>query len=238
MPRSPRFDAPGLLHHVTARGIERREIFHDDVDREAYLARVDRLSTQTRVTILAWALMPNHVHFVMGTELGVLSRFMARLNTSYALFFNRRHGRVGYVFQSRFWSRPIGGDVDAVVEYVHSNPVRAGLVALEDHFAYAWCGHGWRCGARAPRRFERAAHSLGNARSPLATIVEEECARAELPSVAVAYGRSRAASALRARVIRRALRETTMSGAELARSLGIARSTVSQLGAGLGPEES
>jgi REP element-mobilizing transposase RayT len=234
MPRGPRIDAPGALHHVTARGVERREIFRDDLDRESFLSRIDRLCLQTPVLILAWVLMPNHIHFVIGTELGVLSRFMARLNTGYALHFNRRHGRVGHLFQNRFWSQPVEDDPAAVVDYVHFNPVRGGLTTEEGLPAYPWCGHGARIGARPPRAFERAAWQRAVGRPALAHIVAEECARVGLPSVAVSYGRSRAACALRARIVVRALRETPTTGAELARTLGIARSTVSKLAEAVG----
>lgn len=233
MPRGPRLDAPGALHHVTARGIERREIFLDDADREAFLARLDRLSLQTPVVFLGWALMPNHVHFVAGTELGVLSRFMARLNTGYALHFNRRHGRVGHLFQNRFWSQPIEGDPEGVVEYVHLNPVRGGLTTEKALPEYRWCGHGARVGARPPRTFERPAWPRAGERPGLARIVAEECVRAGLPSVAVSYGRSRAACVLRVRIVSRALRETPATGAEVARALGIARSTVSEIARGV-----
>jgi REP element-mobilizing transposase RayT len=231
MPRGPRIDAPGTIHHVTFRGIERREIFRDDIDREAFLARLDRLALLMRVIILAWVLMPNHVHLVIGTEIGVLSRFMARLNTSYALYFNRRHGRSGYVFQNRFWSRPIDDDPEMVIEYVHFNPVRAGMVTADGLPEYPWSGHGARVGVRAPRLFERATLPRCEGTSGLAAIVAEECARAGLSSVAVTHGRTRAAGVLRARIVRRALWETRLMGTEVARELGIAPSTVSKIGA-------
>lgn len=229
MPRGPRSDAPGTIHHVTFRGIERGEIFLDDLDREALLVRVDRLSVRTRTLIFAWVLMPNHVHLVIQTELGVLSRYMARLNTSYALYFNRRHGRAGYVFQNRFWSRPLEADLEKVVDYVHFSPVRAGIVPAAELSEYPWCGHATRLGKRAPRLFECSAFTDAGAPRDLPSIVKEECARADVPSVAVGYGRTPAANALRARIVRRALRETTLTGAQIGRLLGIARSTVSQI---------
>ena len=236
MPRGPRIDAPGTIHHVTLRGIERREIFLDDLDREALLVRADRLALLMRILILAWALMPNHIHLVIGTELGVLSRFMARLGTSYALYFNRRYARAGHVFQNRFWSRPVEDDVDAVVDYVHFNPVRGGLTTEAGLPQYPWCGHGARVGAREPRLFERAAMPRREATANLAAIVAEECARADLPSLAVAYARTRAGNELRARIVVRALRETRLMGSEVARELRIAAATVSKLSARFGRE--
>ena len=61
MPRGPRLDAPGCLHHVIARGIERRPLFADDADREDLVARLAGLAERTGTVVLAWALLPNHV---------------------------------------------------------------------------------------------------------------------------------------------------------------------------------
>lgn len=229
MPRGPRIDAPGATHHVVHRGIERREIFVDDVDREAFLVRLDRLSTWMRFFVFAWVLMPNHVHLVVGTELGVLSRLMARLGTSYALYFNARHGRAGHLFQNRFWSKPIEHELEGVIHYVHMNPVRAGIITEAELPTYPWCGFGAQVERREPRRFERGALGLAPVSRDLARIVCEECARASVSSVALAYGRSRRANAVRQRVVLRALGETSLTAGEVARALGLARSTVSQI---------
>ena len=61
MPRSRRLDAPGVLHHVMIRGIERRKIFRDDKDRDNFLERLGRLLVDTQTGCYAWVLMPNHV---------------------------------------------------------------------------------------------------------------------------------------------------------------------------------
>jgi|GEM_PF-2672954 len=60
MPRGPRLDYPGALHHVIARGIERRKIFYCDGDREAFVARLENLVLESGAGLYAWALMPNH----------------------------------------------------------------------------------------------------------------------------------------------------------------------------------
>ena len=60
MPRGPRLDAPGCLHHVIARGLERPPIFVDDVDRNAFVGRLAGLAVTTGTEVLAWALLPNH----------------------------------------------------------------------------------------------------------------------------------------------------------------------------------
>jgi REP element-mobilizing transposase RayT len=217
---------------VTLRGIERREIFADDADREALLLRLDRLARRFRFRILGWALMPNHIHLVIQLEECSLARFMACLATSYALYFNRRHGRAGHLFQNRYWSRPLDEDLETVVIYVHENPVRADLTTAAALHRYPWCGHGTAVGARAPRLFERDPDvGLEAGTAPdIAAILDDECGRAAVSPAAVLEGaRSREASEARRRVVVRALRETGRSSAEIAATLGVARSTVSQI---------
>ena len=230
MPRGPRIDAPGAIHHVTFRGIERRAIFADDLDREALLTRMDRLAILFWFRVFAWVLMPNHVHLVIQTKFGALPQFMARLGTSYALHFNRRHGRAGHVFQNRYWSRPIEDELDAVVAYVHRNPVRAGLVTEASLPAYAWSGHGSLAGTRPLRRFELcAALELGGAPSLLA-IIDEECARADVSRGAVIGNvRLHAVSLARRRIVLRAFRDAGLAPAEIGEALGIRAGSVRQI---------
>jgi REP element-mobilizing transposase RayT len=230
MPRGPRIDAPGAIHHVTFRGIERRAIFADDLDREALLTRLDRLAILIWFRVFAWVLMPNHVHLVIQTKFGALPQFMARLCTSYALHFNRRHGRAGHVFQNRYWSRPIEDEPDVVVAYVHRNPLRGGLATDATLPGYPWCGHGSLAGTRPRRRFELcAALELGGAPSLLA-IIDEECALAGVSRGAlIGNVRLHAVSLARRRVVLRALRDAGLAPAEIAETLGIRAATVGQI---------
>ena len=95
MPRQARLDAPGVLHHVMVRGIERRVIFRDDVDRADFVGRLAALVPATGLTVYAWALLPNHAHCLVRTGTRPLPRVMRSLLTGYAGAFNRRHHRVG-----------------------------------------------------------------------------------------------------------------------------------------------
>jgi len=63
MPRQSRIDAPGALQHIIARGIERKKIFTDGVDRDNFLNRLGNILTQTQTACFSWALIPNHFHF-------------------------------------------------------------------------------------------------------------------------------------------------------------------------------
>ncbi len=99
MPRLARLDAPGVLHHIIIRGIERRKIFRDDKDN-----LVDRLSillSETQTACYAWAFMSNHAHFLFRSGGAGISTLMRRLLTGYAIYFNRRYRRHGQLFQNR-----------------------------------------------------------------------------------------------------------------------------------------
>lgn len=144
MPRLARLDAPGVLHHVIIRGIERRNIFKDNKDRDNFLGRLAILLPETQTACYAWALLPNHAHFLFQTGKVGLSTLMRRLLTGYAVSFNRRYNRHGQLFQNRYKSIICQEDVylQELVRYIHLNPLRAGLVSeLGDLNKYKYCGH-------------------------------------------------------------------------------------------------
>lgn len=145
MPRKARIDAPGALHHIMARGIEKRDIFCDDFDRDRFIDRLGVVIPETQTICFAWALMPNHVHMLIRTGGTPISTVMQRLLTGYSVGFNRRHKRHGHVFHNRFKSILCQEEIYLLelVRYIHLNPLRAGLVteykALE---TFAYTGHG------------------------------------------------------------------------------------------------
>jgi len=147
MPRKARIDAPGALHHIMARGIERRDIFEDDFDRNNFLERIEKIILETDTRCYAWALIPNHFHLLLKTGRVPIATVMRRLLTGHAGFFNRRHRRHGHLFQNRYKSILCQEDVylKELVRYIHLNhlnPLRAGLVdALENLDKYPFCGH-------------------------------------------------------------------------------------------------
>lgn len=144
MPRSPRIDFPGAFHHVYGRGIEKREIFRDDGDRKELRRRILLNLERSRAYCLAWAFLPNHFHLLFHSQNGVLSKFMHCLMSGYSLYFNRKHARVGHLFQNRFRSSLIRSEpyLLEAIRYIHLNPVRAGVVpTLADLSAYPWAGH-------------------------------------------------------------------------------------------------
>ena len=144
MPRQARLDAPGTLHHVMVRGIERTTIFRDEADRTDFLARLAHAVEQGQWMVYAWALLPNHTHFLVETGGQPLATTMRRLLTGYAVNFNHRHKRVGHLFQNRYRSIVVERDpyLLELVRYLHLNPLRATLVpTLRALDRYPWTGH-------------------------------------------------------------------------------------------------
>ena len=99
MPRHPRLDSPGTLHHVILRGMERGQIVQDDPDRMEFLIRLGKGASETNTQVYAWAILPNHAHILLRSGPAGLSQFMRRFLTGYANYFNRRHHRHGHLFQ-------------------------------------------------------------------------------------------------------------------------------------------
>ncbi len=114
MPRAPRLDAPDVLHHVMARGLEWQRIFRDDQDREDSMRRLAALAESGALTVYAWVLLPNHFHVLIRTGQRPLSRSVRSLLTGYAGTFNRRYRRSGHLFQNRYKSVVCE---DAPIEY-------------------------------------------------------------------------------------------------------------------------
>jgi putative transposase len=145
MPRQARIDTRGALHHIIIRGIERKIIFRDDLDRDDFIARLGKILGETSTPCYAWALMPNHAHLLLRTGSAPLSHVIRRLLTGYAVRFNHRHGRHGKLFQNRYKSILCQEDryLLELVRYIHLNPLRAKLVKdLNQLERYRFCAHG------------------------------------------------------------------------------------------------
>lgn len=144
MPRGPRLDEPGTLHHVMMRGIEKGTIVQDGIDRTEFLKRMGTLAQITQTPLYAFALMNNHVHILLKSGPLGLASYMRRLLSGYAQYYNRRHNRVGHLFQNRYKSIICEEEAyfDKLVAYIHLNPLKAGLVeTLEALASYPWTGH-------------------------------------------------------------------------------------------------
>ena len=130
MSRPVRIEFPDALYHVTARGDRREAIFDDDQDRRSFLTTLEQVVYRFNWVCHAWCLMDNHYHLLIQTPDGNLSRGMRQLNGVYTQASNRRHVRVGHLFQWRFKAILVDGDAYLLelTRYVVLNPVRAGMV--------------------------------------------------------------------------------------------------------------
>jgi REP element-mobilizing transposase RayT len=151
MPRRPRFEEAGAVHHVYARGVERRAIFLDDVDRVVYLDLLGFVVREWRWDCFAYCLMDNHIHLLIRTPEPNLGLGMQRFHSMYAQQFNERHARVGHLFQGRYGSSRIRTPqrLAYVTEYIDANPVKAGFCA--DPSDWFWSSSGAVNSGDAPR---------------------------------------------------------------------------------------
>jgi len=142
MPRRPRLMDPGSIYHLVIRGNNREAIFTSDRERREYLSLLLDATQRFKCIWYAYALMTNHAHLLgCAASDASLSTVMQSVTGAYAQRFNRRHGRVGHVFQGRFYSSRIHSDsyLLEAVRYIHLNPVRAGMV--KEPSAYPWSSH-------------------------------------------------------------------------------------------------
>jgi putative transposase len=135
MGRPPRDYHPDGIYHLTMHGIDDRPIFREDFDRQDFCIRFRRVVKDERWDVHAACLMDTHYHLLIGPKLGRVSDGMKLLNGGYSRAFNKRHGRRGALFESRYESWTIRDELhyQATVRYIEENPVAAGMVeSLEE----------------------------------------------------------------------------------------------------------
>lgn len=142
MARPLRIHYPGAVYHVTSRGNERRSIYRDDTDRAIFLEVLAHVAERYGWVVHAYCLMGNHYHLLVETPHANIAIGMRQLNGLYAQRFNRRHGRVGHLFQGRYAAILIQKERHFLraARYVVRNPVRANLCASPEQ---------WRCSSCA-----------------------------------------------------------------------------------------
>ena len=143
MPRQVRIQYPGAVYHVMARGDRREAIFRDDLDRRMFLAVLEDACGRTGWLCHAYVLMGNHYHLVIETPEANLVTGMAWLQNTYTRRHNVRHRLWGHVFGGRYKAVLVDGEdgnyFGTLIDYVHLNPARAGLVTPKDGLeTFAW----------------------------------------------------------------------------------------------------
>jgi len=146
MPRIARVVAAGYPHHITQRGNYQQKIFTSDIDREKYLSFIECESRRHHLKILAYCLMPNHVHFIIVPESeDSMGKAFKYVNMKYSQYYNKKIGSGGHLFQGCFFSTVMDEPhTIACARYIERNPVRARMA--EKPWNWKWSSAKAHCG--------------------------------------------------------------------------------------------
>jgi len=143
LPRTKRACVGGICYHVITRGNRKAVVFHDEFDYAAFVGLMVAACERVPLRILAYCLMPNHVHLVLWPKLAdEVSRWMHWVLTTHVRHYHLRYGTDGRVWQGRFKAFPIQQDHHflAVLRYVERNPLRANLVNRAESWTWSSLG--------------------------------------------------------------------------------------------------
>lgn len=138
MPRIARKYFNGNIFHVMVQGINKEKIFESEYYKKKY--REILKHNINNIQIIAYCLMDNHAHILVYTEdIKYLSKFMQKVNTKYAVDYNKLNNRVGYVFRNRFNIQEITDEkhLKNCIVYIHKNPLKAGIVKHEKEYKFS-----------------------------------------------------------------------------------------------------
>lgn len=126
MARQLRIQFSGAVYHITCRGNARQNIYKDNKDRKEFLEILQESQRIYSIKIFSYVLMSNHYHLLIETPKGNISDYMRHLNIRYTSHYNRRHKKVGHLFQGRFKSILVDKDtyLTMLSRYIHLNPVK------------------------------------------------------------------------------------------------------------------
>ena len=139
MPGNQRCVMPGQAYHITQRGTNRQRVFFTDSDRSTYLRWIAQNLEEAGAHVLAWCLIDNHVHFVLGADRDdSLSVLLRRVHGRYAQMLNARRWRCGHLWQNRFHCCALSPrHLWRALGYVERNPVRAALVERPEDYKWS-----------------------------------------------------------------------------------------------------
>ncbi len=140
MARGPRKCTNMFFYHIVVQGINKEYILNEVEDKRQYLKFINKVKKEIDVYIVSYCIMDNHVHILIKEEyIECLSRFMHKVNTLYAMYYNKKYNRVGYVFRDRYKSQVIYSEKQlyTCINYIHNNPVKAGICRLASEYEYS-----------------------------------------------------------------------------------------------------
>ena len=140
MSRIPRTHIKTTFFHVMKQGINRNFIFDNQTDIRYYIIIMNKLEEEHNISIIAYCIMNNHTHMLIEVEnLKELSKYMQRLNTKYAKYYNKKYNRVGYVFRDRYRTEGIYSEehLYSCIKYIYNNPVKAGICEQAKEYPYS-----------------------------------------------------------------------------------------------------
>ena len=139
MARPYRLQGEGILYHLTSRGDDRKKIFLSDFDFERFLEYIKTAKEKFKFYLYAYCLMGNHYHLLLETTQPNLSRIMQNINSSYTLYYNKKRGKCGHLFQGRYKSIIVEADeyFKELSRYIHLNPVKARIVNSPEEYKWS-----------------------------------------------------------------------------------------------------
>jgi REP element-mobilizing transposase RayT len=143
MPRRPRIDYPGAIHHIYNRGTARRPVLETVADLRGFQALVARAVRAGLIEVHAFSLLTTHYHLLAGSPAGRISEAMRRIGNGYVRRFNRERRRDGSLMRGRFGSRLVESSTHfrMVVRYIDLNPVDARLAEAAHLYPHGSAWH-------------------------------------------------------------------------------------------------
>ena len=140
MPRNSRNYINTTFFHIMVQGLNKEFIFNKDEDKKQYLKFVNKIKKEVNIMIISYCIMDNHIHILVKTNAtDQLSKFMHKVNTLYAIYYNQKYNRVGYVFRDRYKSQIIYSEKQlyTCINYIHNNPVKAKICKFPCEYEYS-----------------------------------------------------------------------------------------------------
>ena len=140
MPRFPRSYIKTSYFHVITQGINKSFIFDDASDIKYYISLMYKLKEEFQLKIMSYCIMNNHTHMLLEVEeIKEMSKYMQKLNSKYAKYYNKKYNRVGYVFRDRYKAEGIYSEKHLYncIKYIYENPVKAGICKEAKNYPYS-----------------------------------------------------------------------------------------------------